>query len=218
MTRLPAILTGLALALAAGGLKFTGYTTVPMCTPARAAMLTGKNPHAVGCGWLTHANPGYPGYQAGEMSKDAPTLPELLRAEGVQIAFTPTAAQMHPDGPRTTVLPGPIGDELEGASRPGHFAGMLTVVAKLLGIVAPERAFFGEKDYQQLVLIRQMVADLNIDVTVVGAPIVREADGLALSSRNRYLDPVAREQATACLLYTSPSPRDRTRSRMPSSA
>ena len=69
-------------ALAAGGLKFTGYTTVPMCTPARAAMLTGKNPHAVGCGWLTHANPGYPGYQAGEMSKDAPTLPELLRAEG----------------------------------------------------------------------------------------------------------------------------------------
>ena len=122
---------------------------------------------------------------------------ELLRAEGVQIAFTPTAAQMYPDGPRTTVLPGPIGDELEGASRPGHFAGMLTVVAKLLGIVAPERAFFGEKDYQQLVLIRQMVADLNIDVTVVGAPIVREADGLALSSRNRYLDPVAREQATA---------------------
>jgi arylsulfatase A-like enzyme len=69
-------------ALAAGGLKFTGYTTVPMCTPARAAMLTGKNPHAVGCGWLTHANPGYPGYLAGEMSKDAPTLAELLRGNG----------------------------------------------------------------------------------------------------------------------------------------
>ena len=69
-------------ALAAGGLKFTGYTTVPMCTPARAALMTGKNPHSVGCGWLTHANPGYPGYQAGEISKDAPTLPELLRAQG----------------------------------------------------------------------------------------------------------------------------------------
>ncbi|MGH8433771.1 MAG: arylsulfatase [Pseudomonas sp.] len=69
-------------ALAGGGLKFTGYTTVPMCTPARAALMTGKNPHSVGCGWLTHNNPGYPGYQAGEMSKDAPTLPELLRAQG----------------------------------------------------------------------------------------------------------------------------------------
>jgi arylsulfatase A-like enzyme len=69
-------------ALAAGGLKFTGYTTVPMCTPARAALMTGKNPHSVGCGWLTHANPGYPGYQAGEISKDAPTIPELLRDNG----------------------------------------------------------------------------------------------------------------------------------------
>ena len=69
-------------ALAAGGLRFTGYTTVPMCTPARAALMTGKNPHSVGCGWLTHNNPGYPGYQAGEMSADAPTLPELLRAAG----------------------------------------------------------------------------------------------------------------------------------------
>ncbi|WP_341892446.1 sulfatase-like hydrolase/transferase, partial [Variovorax sp. YR752] len=69
-------------ALAAHGLRFTGYTTVPMCTPARAAMMTGKNPHSVGCGWLTHNNPGYPGYQAGEISLDAPTLPELLREAG----------------------------------------------------------------------------------------------------------------------------------------
>jgi pantoate--beta-alanine ligase len=123
---------------------------------------------------------------------------ETLRAEGVEIAFTPTAADMYPDGTRrTTVHPGPLGAELEGASRPTHFAGVLTVVLKLLNIVAPDRAFFGEKDYQQLVLIRQMVADLNVDVAIVGVPIVRELDGLAMSSRNLYLDDVDREQAGA---------------------
>ncbi|MGV0644822.1 pantoate--beta-alanine ligase [Mycolicibacterium sp. XJ2546] len=120
-----------------------------------------------------------------------------LRKEGVEIAFTPTAADIYPDGVRTCVQPGPLGGELEGASRPTHFAGVLTVVLKLLNIVKPDRAYFGEKDYQQLVLIRQMVADFNLDVAVVGVSIVREADGLALSSRNRYLDPVQREQAGA---------------------
>ncbi|CAN5350324.1 pantoate--beta-alanine ligase [soil metagenome] len=122
---------------------------------------------------------------------------ELLRAEGVEIVFTPTAAAMYPDGPRTSVHPGPLGTELEGASRPTHFAGMLTVVLKLLQIVRPDRAFFGEKDYQQLVLIRQMVADFNIDTRIVGVPTEREADGLAMSSRNRFLDPVQREEAGA---------------------
>ncbi len=122
---------------------------------------------------------------------------ELLRGEDVEIAFTPTAALMYPDGPRTSVHPGPLGAELEGASRPTHFAGMLTVVLKLLQIVGPDRAFFGEKDYQQLVLIRQMVADLNVDTRIVGVPIVREPDGLAMSSRNRYLDAEQREQAGA---------------------
>jgi pantoate--beta-alanine ligase len=121
----------------------------------------------------------------------------LLRAEGVEIAFTPNAAEMYPHGPRTSVRPGPLGAELEGASRPTHFAGVLTVVLKLLQIVRPDRAFFGEKDYQQLVLIRQMVADLNLDVSIVGVPIVREADGLAMSSRNRFLGEVEREQAGA---------------------
>jgi pantoate--beta-alanine ligase len=122
---------------------------------------------------------------------------DALRAEGVEIAFTPTVAGMYPDGPRTSVHPGPLGDELEGASRPSHFAGVLTVVLKLLQIVRPDRAFFGEKDYQQLTLIRQMVADLDVDVQIVGVPIVREADGLAMSSRNRYLNEVQREQAGA---------------------
>lgn len=119
----------------------------------------------------------------------------LLRGEGVEIAFTPSVAAMYPAGPRTAVHPGPLGSELEGAARPMHFAGMLTVVCKLLQIVRPDRIFFGEKDYQQLVLVRQMVADLNIDTRVVGVPIVRETDGLAMSSRNRYLDPAQRELA-----------------------
>ena len=122
---------------------------------------------------------------------------EMLGGEGVEVVFTPTPAAMYPDGPRTTVHPGPLGSELEGAVRPTHFAGMLTVVLKLLRIVGPDRAFFGEKDYQQLVLIRQMVADLNIDTRIVGVPTVREPDGLAMSSRNVYLSPDEREQAGA---------------------
>ncbi|WP_343601858.1 pantoate--beta-alanine ligase [Mycobacterium sp.] len=119
----------------------------------------------------------------------------LLRDAEVEVAFTPGVAAMYPDGPRTAVRPGPLGAELEGAARPDHFAGMLTVVLKLLQIVRPDRVFFGEKDYQQLVLVRQMVADLDVDVRVVGVPIVREADGLAMSSRNRYLDTGQRELA-----------------------
>ena len=122
---------------------------------------------------------------------------QMLSDEGVEVAFTPTASSMYPDGPRTTVHPGPLGSELEGGSRPTHFAGMLTVVLKLLQIVRPDRAFFGEKDYQQLVLVRQMVDDLNVGVRIVGVPTVREPDGLAMSSRNRYLSAEEREQASA---------------------
>ena len=135
----------------------------------------------------------------------------LLRGAGVEIAFTPSAVAMYPNGPRTAVNPGPLGSELEGAARPTHFAGMLTVVLKLLQIVGPDRVFFGEKDYQQLVLVRQMVADLNVDVHVVGVPIVRETDGLAMSSRNRYLNAAQRELAgvlsAALLAGTHAAPR-----------
>jgi pantoate--beta-alanine ligase len=121
---------------------------------------------------------------------------ELLRGEGVELVFAPSPAQMYPDGPRTMVQPGPLAAELEGAVRPAHFAGVLTVVAKLLQIARPHQAFFGEKDYQQLTLIRQLVRDLNFDVEIVPVATVRERDGLAMSSRNRYLDPVQRELAT----------------------
>lgn len=120
-----------------------------------------------------------------------------LRAEGVELVFAPSAAEMYPHGQRTIVDAGPLGAELEGASRPTHFAGMLTVVLKLLQITTPDRAYFGEKDYQQLVLVRQMVEDFNLPTRIVAVPIVREADGLAMSSRNVYLDSEQREQASA---------------------
>lgn len=119
-----------------------------------------------------------------------------MTAAGVELVFAPTVSHMYPNGPRTTVNPGPAGDILDGAARPGHFAGMLTVVGKLLNIAAPNTAYFGEKDYQQLVLINQMVNDFDMDVEIVGVPTVREADGLALSSRNRYLSDDEREIAT----------------------
>nr|WP_166640611.1 pantoate--beta-alanine ligase [Amycolatopsis sp. SID8362] len=119
----------------------------------------------------------------------------VLREDGVEIAFTPSADALYADGAAVTVHPGPLGDELEGVVRPGHFAGVLTVVAKLFNLVRPDYAFFGEKDYQQLVLIKRMVRDLNIDTRVIGVPTVRERDGLALSSRNVYLTPEQREDA-----------------------
>jgi pantoate--beta-alanine ligase len=131
-----------------------------------------------------------------------PRTPErdlaLLAELGVGLVFAPSAAEMYPAGrPAVTVDPGPLGALLEGASRPGHFAGVLTVVTKLLGLVRPDVAVFGEKDYQQLALIRRTVADLELGVRIAGAPTVRDPDGLALSSRNRYLSPDQRRQALA---------------------
>ncbi|RJQ78477.1 pantoate--beta-alanine ligase [Pseudonocardiaceae bacterium YIM PH 21723] len=114
---------------------------------------------------------------------------------GVELVFAPSAEALYPAGAATTVQPGPLGSELEGASRPGHFAGVLTVVNKLFNIVRPDFALFGEKDYQQLTLLKRMVADLNMETHVIGVPTVREADGLARSSRNVYLSEQEREAA-----------------------
>ncbi len=113
---------------------------------------------------------------------------QLCREREVDIAFVPSFDVVYPSGePLVKVEPGPLAGMLEGASRPGHFVGVLLVVAKLLGLVRPDKAVFGQKDYQQLVLVRQMVKDLCMPVEVLGAETVRDADGLALSSRNRYL-------------------------------
>ncbi|GAA1399695.1 pantoate--beta-alanine ligase [Catellatospora coxensis] len=122
----------------------------------------------------------------------------VCAAEGVDLVFAPTPEVMYPGGrPQVTVHPGPLGEVLEGAVRPGHFAGVLTVVGKLLLLTRPDLAFFGEKDYQQLTLIKAMVHDLELGVEIVGVPTVREPDGLALSSRNRYLSGAERETALA---------------------
>src|SRR5215475_6638683 len=117
---------------------------------------------------------------------------------GVDVIFAPVLDEMYPQGqPQVRINPGPRGEILEGASRPGFFHGVLTVVLKLLQLTRPDFAFYGQKDYQQLALITQMAADLDVPVTVAGASTVREPDGLALSSRNRYLSPDGRDAALA---------------------
>ncbi|QXC59269.1 pantoate--beta-alanine ligase [Aquihabitans sp. G128] len=116
---------------------------------------------------------------------------------GVAHVFTPSVAEMYPVPVLTTVSVGGVTERFEGASRPEHFAGVATVVAKLFSIAGPCRAYFGDKDFQQLAVVRRMVADLSMPVDVVGCPIVREPDGLAMSSRNVYLTPAQRAAAPA---------------------
>ncbi|MFG1833255.1 pantoate--beta-alanine ligase [Micromonospora chersina] len=124
---------------------------------------------------------------------------EICRRTGADVVFAPAVADMYPEGqPSVRLNPGPLGEDLEGLSRPGFFHGVLTVVMKLLQLTRPDLAFFGEKDYQQLTLVRRMVRDLDVPTEIVGVPTVREPDGLALSSRNRYLS--ADERAAALSL------------------
>ena len=129
-----------------------------------------------------------------------PRAPErdlaMLDREGVALVFMPSVEEMYPPGFDTFVEMGKLTQRLEGAFRPGHFRGVTTVVARLFNIVQPDRAYFGQKDAQQLMVIRKMVADLAIPVEVVAVPTVREPDGLAMSSRNIYLNPQERQAAT----------------------
>ena len=123
----------------------------------------------------------------------------LLEAEGVDLVYAPAPEEVYPPGFDTWVEPGALANRLEGAVRPGHFRGVATVVTKLFNVVRPERAYFGQKDGQQLAVIRQLVRDLNLGIEIVAVPTVRDADGLALSSRNAYL--TAEQRAAAPVIY-----------------
>jgi len=129
----------------------------------------------------------YPRDTEGDLNK--------ARSAGVDAVFMPTVEEMYPDGFQSTVTVNTITQYLCGKSRPGHFAGVTIVVAKLFNITKPHLAIFGEKDYQQLAVIKQMVRDLNMDIDIIGLPTVRERDGLAMSSRNKYLSPEERVSA-----------------------
>ncbi len=137
-------------------------------------------------------------------SEDFDRYPRTLEADCAQlqgladVVFTPAVDEMYPAQQTVFVEPPPVADELCGAARPGHFRGMATVVLKLLNIVQPQVALFGKKDYQQLHIIRQMVAQLGLPVAIVGGETVRAADGLALSSRNQYLSDSERGEAVFC--------------------
>ena len=121
----------------------------------------------------------------------------LLEKHGCAVAFVPPVSEIYPPGDATRVTPGPIAAPLEGAARPGHFVGVATVVTKLLAIVRPDIAFFGQKDFQQLRVLQTTARDLRLGADIVGCPIVREPDGLAMSSRNAYLTPEQRRDAVA---------------------
>ena len=124
---------------------------------------------------------------------------ELLQAQGTDLVFAPPPSEVYPDGFDTWIEPGAVAEGMEGAARPGHFRGVATVVAKLFTITRPDRAYFGQKDGQQVAVIRKMNADLNLGVAVVTMPTIREPDGLALSSRNAYLTP--EQRAAAPVVY-----------------
>lgn len=135
---------------------------------------------------------------------------DVCREHGVDVAFTPTVEVMYPDGPESTVHVGRLGEALEGAARPGHFDGMATVVTRLMDFTGCDVAIFGEKDYQQLAIVREVVSETGRAVRVVGAPTVREPDGLAMSSRNRYLSASGRSRAAVIPRALAAAGRQRT--------
>jgi len=145
-----------------------------------------------------------PGEDLSRYPRDEDRDLSMARELGVDVAFAPSVEEMYPAGhPVVTVDPGPLGERLEGARRPGHFRGVATVMAKLFDVVGPSTAYFGEKDAQQLAVVRRLVRDLSLPIEVVGCPTVREPDGMATSSRNAYLSTEQREAAGCLFLALS---------------
>jgi len=138
-----------------------------------------------------------PGEDLAAYPRDEQSDASLAEGAGTDILFAPPVDEVYPDGFATSIHVSGITDVLCGATRPGHFDGVATVVTKLFGIVAPDAAYFGQKDAQQILVVRRVVRDLDLPVQVVACPIVRERDGLAMSSRNAYLDAASRQRATA---------------------
>jgi pantoate--beta-alanine ligase len=145
-----------------------------------------------------------PGEDLSRYPRDEERDLSMAKKLGVEVMFAPNVEEMYPAGHQEVIVdPGPLGERLEGARRPGHFRGVATVVAKLFDVVGPSTAYFGEKDAQQLAVVRRMVRDLSLPIEVVGSPTVREPDGLATSSRNAYLSPEQREAAGCLFLALS---------------
>jgi pantoate--beta-alanine ligase len=206
----PVVATGRAeLARALAGLADAGHTalvpTMGALHEGHAELLRAARRRARALVLSIYVNPLQFGPQEDfqRYPRDLAADLEIAEGEGVDVVFTPSPESLYPSGgPQVSVDPGPLGLRLEGAARPTHFRGVLTVVATLFGLVAPRLAFFGEKDYQQLVLVRRMVVDLGMPVEVVAVPTVRADDGLSLSSRNRLLpaDQIARASALPAAL------------------
>lgn len=181
------------LAGSVGLVPTMGYLHEGHLSLVRAARA--ENDHVVASIYVNPTQFG-PQEDLGSYPRDLPRDLALLEAEGVALAWTPADGSMYPPGYSTWVTVEGLTDPLEGAQRPGHFRGVTTIVAKLFNAVQPDRAYFGQKDAQQAAVIRKMVQDLDFPLQVVVCPIVREPDGLAMSSRNSYLDPAEREAAT----------------------
>lgn len=185
----PAEMTAWSKERAAGGLRLGFVPTMGFFHEGHLALmrLAGRRADRVVVSLFVNPTQFGPEEDLESYPRDFDRDQELAAGAGVDVLFMPDADDMYPEGTRTSVVVRELTDHLCGADRPGHFTGVATVVTKLFNIVRPELAVFGQKDFQQLAVIRRMCTDLNMGVEIIGHPIVREADGLAMSSRNTYL-------------------------------
>lgn len=203
LTHSPAVMSAWSLKQAASGLRIGFVPTMGFLHEGHLALVreAKKKYDVVVVSIFVNPTQFGPKEDFGKYPRNLKNDLALLRNEKIDVVFAPTAAAMYPDGVKASVKAGPVAKPLEGVFRPGHFDGVCTVVKKLFDVVAPHAAYFGQKDFQQTLVIQDMVARLRLPVNIVVRPTVRESDGLALSSRNVYLSP--QERAFAPVLYQS---------------